>query len=105
MQRGHVLRRVLVGVGRGQAVRDGHEADPRRRPRQRVRRAARAEEAPEVVLGVDEGDVEAVAVVEERGELQRRGHVALGGEREEYQVRLRRRRHAGLSLEIGRAHV
>ena len=83
-----VPRRVLVG--RGQAVGDGGEAEPRR-PRQRAR-AARAEEAPPVVLGVDEGDVEAVAVVEEPCELQRRGDVALRGEREEHQVRLRRRR-------------
>jgi len=42
------------------------------------------------VLGVDEGDVEAVAVVEEPCELERRGDVALRGEREEHQVRLRR---------------
>ena len=87
-QRGNVPRRVLVG--RGQAVGDGGEAEPRR-PRQRAR-AARAEEAPPVALGVDEGDVEAVAVVEEPCELQRRGDVALRGEREEHQVRLRRRR-------------
>ena len=87
-QRRDVPRRVLVG--RGQAVGDGGEAEPRR-PRQRAR-AARAEEAPPVVLGVDEGDVEAVAEVEEPCELERGGDVALRGEREEHQVRLRRRR-------------
>ena len=69
-QRGSVVpRRVLVG--RGQAVGDGGKAEPRR-PRLRAR-AARAEEAPPVVLGVDEGDVEAVAAVEEPCELERRG--------------------------------
>ena len=58
-QRGSVVpRRVLVG--RGQAVGDGGEAEPRR-PRQRAR-AARAEEAPPVVLGVDEGDVEVLGL-------------------------------------------
>jgi hypothetical protein len=38
-------------------------------------------------LGVDEGDVEAVAAVKEPGELGRRGDVALRREREEHQVR------------------
>jgi hypothetical protein len=47
---------------------------------------------------VDEGDVEAVAVVEERGELERWGDVTLRGEQEEHKVRLRRRRHVGLSV-------
>jgi hypothetical protein len=50
--------------------------------------AARAEEAAAVVLRVDEGDLEAMATVEELGQAERRLHMALRREREEHGVTL-----------------
>ena len=76
-QGAHVLRRVRLG--RGQAVRDGGEAEPGD-PRESAG-AARPEEAAAVVLRVDEGDPEAMATVEELGQLERRLDVALRRER------------------------
>jgi hypothetical protein len=80
-------RRVLrgVGVGRRQAVRDGGEAEPREA--RDGGGAAGADEAAVVVLGVDEGDVEAPAV-EDLGKLQHRRDVALRRERQAHRVRL-----------------
>ncbi|BAS79394.1 Os02g0577600, partial [Oryza sativa Japonica Group] len=75
-------RRVLrgVGVARREAVRDGGEAEPREaRDREGVG-AVDAAKAAVVVLGVDEGDVEAPAV-EDLGQLHHRRDVPLRRER------------------------
>ena len=80
---GRVLRGVGVRVR--QAVGDGGEAEARQ-----VRDGLGApgpDEAAVVVLGVDEGDVEALAV-EDLGQLHHRRHVALRRERDAHRVRL-----------------
>jgi hypothetical protein len=59
---------LLAPLGLGQAVRDGLEAEPL--PAAHGSGALGGLHAPVVVLGVDEGDVDAVAV-EQPGDLQR----------------------------------
>ena len=87
-----------VGVGRRQAVRDGGEAEV---PEARDGGGAPGpDEAAVVVLGVDEGDVEAPGV-EDRGELQHRRDVALRRERQAHRVGLL----AGGRSSSGGAHL
>ena len=81
--RGGVLR--SVGVRVRQAVRDGGEAEARE-ARDGLG-APGPDQAAVVVLGVDEGDVEALAV-EDLGQLHHRRHVALRRERDAHRVRL-----------------
>jgi hypothetical protein len=82
-ERGRVLRGV--GVGRRQPVRDGGEAEAREA--RDGGGAPGADEAAVVVLGVDEGDVEALAV-ERLGQLHHWRDVALRRERDAHDVRL-----------------
>lgn len=102
-ERPDVLRGVEVG-GR-EAVRDGLEPEALGAGVEGPR-APRAEEAPVVVLGVDEGDVEA-ARVQRLGQLEERVHVALRRVGDEQDVRPLigrlglRRRHAALRFSSG----
>jgi hypothetical protein len=85
-QRGDVLRDVVV-LRRRQAVGDGGEAEAREAGH--GRRPAGPDEARLVVLGVDEGDVEAPGVQQLR-HVEHRGDVALRWVRQAHGVRLLR---------------
>jgi hypothetical protein len=93
-ERPDVLRGV--DVGRGQPVGDGLE--PEAGGAGDGPGPPRAEEAAVVVLGVDEGDVEAPRV-QGLGQLQERGHVALRWVGDEQGVRL-----VGLGRLLRRRH-
>uniref|UniRef100_A0A1D1XXD7 Rhombotin-2 n=1 Tax=Anthurium amnicola TaxID=1678845 RepID=A0A1D1XXD7_9ARAE len=82
-ERGDVLRGIEVR-GR-EAIGDGVEAKVREASEGRG--APRLEEAAVVVLGVDEGDVEATGV-ETKGQVQHGGYVALRWERDANRVGL-----------------
>ena len=77
---------LLAAVGVGQAVGDGLEAEPIVAAHSAG--ALGGLHAAVVVLGVDEGDVDAL-VVEQLGDLQRRVHVAGARVRHHHDVRPR----------------
>jgi len=87
---------LLAAVGLGEPVRDGLEAEPLAAPHGAG--ALRGLHAPVVVLGVDEGDVDAVAV-QQLGDLQRRVDVAGARVRHNHDVRPRHGRKGSCTLD------